>query len=34
MKSGLLLLRVEPLLARLRGDPRYEALVKRMNFPQ
>jgi TolB-like protein len=32
-KSSLLLLRVEPLLAKLRGDPRYEALVKRMNFP-
>jgi tetratricopeptide (TPR) repeat protein len=32
-RSGLLLLKVEPLLAKLRGDARYEALVKQMNFP-
>jgi serine/threonine-protein kinase len=32
-KSGLLLLKVEPLLAKLRGDPRYEALLKQVNFP-
>jgi hypothetical protein len=31
--SGMLALLVDPLLRDLRGDPRYKALVTRMNFP-
>ena len=29
----MVLLKREPRLDRLRGDPRYEELVKRMNYP-
>jgi TolB-like protein/DNA-binding winged helix-turn-helix (wHTH) protein len=31
--SGLTLLKVDPLLARLHGDPRLAAFVRRMNLP-
>jgi hypothetical protein len=30
---ALRLLKFDPLLARLRGDPRYAALLKKMNLP-
>jgi serine/threonine-protein kinase len=31
--TGMLALLVDPLLTSLRGDPRYKALVAKMNFP-
>ncbi|HET7227226.1 MAG TPA: hypothetical protein VFJ55_01175, partial [Chthoniobacterales bacterium] len=31
--TGMLALLVEPLLRGLRDDPRYKALVEKMNFP-
>jgi TolB-like protein/Flp pilus assembly protein TadD len=31
--GGLILLKVDPLLRNLRGDPRYKALLKKMNLP-
>jgi serine/threonine-protein kinase len=31
--SGLTLLLIDPLLDPLRGDPRFDAIVKRMDFP-
>jgi eukaryotic-like serine/threonine-protein kinase len=31
---GLSLLRVEPGLAAVRGDPRYQGLLRKMNFPR
>lgn len=32
--SSMFLLRADPSIDVLRGDPRFEALVKRMNFPE
>jgi len=31
--SGLIAVKVDPLLKSLRGDPRYAALLKKLNFP-
>jgi len=31
--SGLIGVKVDPLLKSLRGDPRYAALLKKLNFP-
>ena len=31
--TGMLALLVDPLIRDLRGDPRYKALVAKMNFP-
>jgi serine/threonine-protein kinase len=31
--SGLLLLKRDPFVDPIRGDPRYGALLKRLNFP-
>ena len=31
--TGMLALLIDPLLQGLRGDPRYKALVAKMNFP-
>ncbi len=31
--GGLVLLKVDPLLRSLRGDPRYPALLKKVNLP-
>jgi len=31
--SGLILTKVDPLLKSLRHDPRYAALLKKLNFP-
>ncbi|MGH8276711.1 MAG: tetratricopeptide repeat protein, partial [Steroidobacteraceae bacterium] len=32
--AGLSYVKVDPLLANLRGDPRYEAFLRKMNFPE
>jgi adenylate cyclase len=32
--AGMVRLRFDPMLASLRGDPRFAALVKKMNFPE
>lgn len=31
--SGLINIRIDPSLDPLRGDPRFDAIVKKMNFP-
>ena len=31
--GGMINIRVDPALDPIRGDPRYEAIIKRMNFP-
>jgi hypothetical protein len=31
--GGLLYLKMDPLLDPIRGDPRYAALVRKLNFP-
>ena len=31
--GGLIAIRNDPALDPLRGDPRFEAIVKRMNYP-
>jgi serine/threonine-protein kinase len=31
--GGLILLKIDPLLRKLRGDPRYTALLKKINLP-
>ena len=31
--GGLINIKVDPLLDPIRGEPRFEAIVKRMNFP-
>jgi hypothetical protein len=32
--TGLITTKVEPLLDNLRGDPRYTALLKKLNLPE
>jgi len=31
--SGLLRVKTDPYIAPLRGDPRYSALLRKLNFP-
>jgi hypothetical protein len=31
--GGLIFIKIEPLLKRLHGDPRYTALLKKLNLP-
>ncbi len=33
-ESGLVMIRIQPELAPLRSDPRFQRLLRRMNFPQ
>jgi hypothetical protein len=32
--AGLYLIKVDPILARLKGDPRYTAFLRKMNLPE